>query len=141
MTRARLSFQELVVDCADPRAQARFWGELLGVRWAMRDDAWGLVDADPLLLSFQQVPEPKQSPKNRLHLDVLATDADAEVARAVTLGARLAGGGEIGANGDGYVVLLDPEDNEFCFVVDNARGWRDGVEASFSAAASRTPSG
>ena len=126
----RLALQEIVVDCADPAALAQFWAGLLRTRWVLRHEGWAVVDADPLLLAFQQVPEPKSSPKNRLHLDVLATDADAEAARAVALGATLAGGREIGDDGDGFVVLRDPEGNEFCLVVDNGGGWTAGTRAA-----------
>lgn len=126
----RLALQEIVVDCADPATLAQFWAGLLRTRWVLRHEGWGVVDADPLLLAFQQVPEPKSSPKNRLHLDVLATDAEAEVARAVALGATLAGGREIGDDGDGFVALRDPEGNEFCLVVDNGGGWTAGTRAA-----------
>lgn len=129
---SRLALQEIVVDCTDPARLARFWAGLLRTRWVLRHEGWAVVDADPLLLAFQQVPEPKSSPKNRLHLDVLATDADAEAARAVALGASLTGGREIGDDGDGFVVLRDPEGNEFCLVVDNGGGWSAGTRAALA---------
>ena len=66
----RPHLQEIVVDCAEPAALAEFWGDLLESRWAVRDESWAMVDAVPLLLAFQRVPEPKSSPKNRLHLDL-----------------------------------------------------------------------
>lgn len=122
--------QEVVIDCADPPALARFWADVLGARWAPVDEGWAAVDADPLLLGFQRVPEPKQSPKNRLHLDVQVEDAAAAVERAEALGARRTGHAELGGTGDGYVVLQDPEGNEFCFVVDNAGRWAAGLRAA-----------
>lgn len=127
---SRLSIQEVVVDCADPAALATFWAGLLRTRWVLRHDGWAVVDADPLLLAFQQVPEPKGSPKNRLHLDVLVTDADAETARAVALGATVTGTRELGPDGDGFVVLQDPEGNELCLVVDNGGGWTAGTRTA-----------
>jgi len=125
--------QEVVVDCADPTALARFWGAVLQARWALRDESWAVVDADPLLLAFQRVPEPKSSPKNRLHLDVQVPDAASAVERAVGLGARVIRDPELGPTGDGYVVLADPEDNEFCFVVDNSGEWTGVTWAALDA--------
>ena len=122
------------MDCADPAALAQFWGDVLGVRWAVRDASWAMVDAEPLLLAFQRVPEPKSSPKNRLHLDVQVADAAAAVAHATALGARVLREPEVGASGDGYVVLADPEDNEFCFVVDNSGEWTGVTRAALDAA-------
>ena len=115
--------QEVVVDCADPTALAKFWGAVLEARWALRDESWAVVDAEPVLLAFQRVPEPKSSPKNRLHLDIQVPDAAAAVERAVGLGARVIRDPELGADGDGFVVLADPEGNEFCFVVDESGEW------------------
>lgn len=115
--------QELVVDCAEPRELAQFWAKLLGSRWAAPDDAWAVVDAGAVLLAFQRVPEPKQSPKNRLHLDVAVGHAGTAVARAEALGAVPTGSGELGPSGEGYVVMRDPEQNEFCFVVDTSGDW------------------
>lgn len=118
-----IRFQEVVVDCADPAALARFWAAILGVRWAALDEGWAVVDADPLLLAFQKVPEPKTSPKNRLHLDVRVRDARHAVARAERLGATRTGQQELDPHGEGYVVLRDPEANELCFVVDEQESW------------------
>ena len=52
---------------------------------------WAVVDSAPVMLGFQKVPEPKQSPKNRLHLDVQVGDALAAAERAEALGARRTG--------------------------------------------------
>lgn len=41
---------------------------------------------------------------------------------------------EVGASGDGYVVLADPEDNEFCFVIDNGGEWTASIRAALDAA-------
>ena len=51
------------------------------------------------------------------------TDAPEAIARAVALGARELGQRHLSETGDGYVVMADPEDNEFCFVVDNDGSW------------------
>jgi len=114
--------QEVVVDCADPVRLATFWSALLGRPWGLVHPGWSVVEAEPLVC-FQQVPEPKSSPKNRLHLDVQVDDLAAGVERALSLGASRTGGQEVGADGNGYVVLQDPEGNELCLVADTAGGW------------------
>jgi predicted enzyme related to lactoylglutathione lyase len=110
-------------DCADPRALAGFWSALTG--WPATDNSWGdspewavaspgqasLGQASPRLY-FVKVPEGK-TVKNRLHLDVIPADRtqDAEIARLTGLGASVVSDRrpEIG-----WVVLADPEGNEFC---------------------------
>ncbi|WP_031166951.1 VOC family protein [Streptomyces durhamensis] len=64
-------------------------------------------------LLFQRVPEPKRG-KNRLHLDVHAgTERRAsEVARLEALGARVLR--EAKEPAGEWVLMADPEDNEFC---------------------------
>ena len=122
-------FTEIVVDCADPRAQARFWAEVLGYH-VVGDDPYAveiapypaeppdydeqLVAAPPVpTIVFVPVPEGKAA-KNRLHIDVRPTDRTTaeEVERLLALGAARA---EVGQDGDeSWTVLADPEGNEFC---------------------------
>ena len=111
-------FTELCVDSANPRQLAAFWAEVLGWRINDEDDADDeieLVDPDggkPTLL-FVRVPEGK-TVKNRLHIDVSARDREQaeEVERLQGLGARLA---DVGQGDDvTWVVMADPEGNEFC---------------------------
>jgi len=111
----------LVVDSADPSRIARFWTAALG--WEIADEEPGEVGIEPagyeypgpeaVTLAFIPVPEPKKA-KNRVHLD-LATesveDQRAEVERLLALGAARAG---IGQGDVPWVVLADPEGNEFC---------------------------
>jgi hypothetical protein len=91
-----------------------------------RDSASASVDPEGVgpRLFFQRVPEGK-SAKNRVHLDVRAApglegDArmsalEAEADRLVALGAtrlrRFEPGSEMSA---GFIVMTDPEGNEFC---------------------------
>jgi Glyoxalase-like domain len=67
-------------------------------------------------LTFAHVPEGK-TVKNRLHLDVNPTDReqDEEVRRLLDLGARRA---DVGQGAVSWVVLADPEGNEFCVLAD-----------------------
>jgi hypothetical protein len=108
----------VVIDCRDAWSLAGFWGEALGRRTRRRwTDAHGTtyvqLDAavGPALL-FQAVDEPKGG-KNRLHLDIAPTEGrtqDDEVARLVALGAKV-----LSDEPDlSWVVLADPEGNEFC---------------------------
>lgn len=74
-------------------------------------------------LFFQRVPEPKTA-KNRVHLDVRAapgltgesrmTALETEAERLVTLGARRVERFEPSAMSNGFIVMADPEGNEFC---------------------------
>ena len=111
------TFTELVVDCHDPAALAEFWAAVLDYRVADADAEEGLVEIEgppgsgPTIL-FAQVPEAK-TVKNRLHIDVNPRDRDqaAEVERIIGLGARRA---DVGQGDVSWVVLTDPEGNEFC---------------------------
>ncbi|MER5295534.1 VOC family protein [Streptomyces pharetrae] len=108
-----LVWEQVVVDAADPVALGRWWARALG--WTVvNDDAEEFEirpapDRLPGLL-FIRVPEGK-SVKNRLHLDFRPDDQRAEVARLLGLGARHA---DVGQGEQTWVVLADPEGNEFC---------------------------
>ncbi len=106
---------EVVVDCREPFALARFWAEVLGGEARQRDEAWSYVDPPGWTrLAFQRVPEPK-AVKNRLHLDVEVADIEAATIAAEALGATRVG--ELHRDDAGaFQVLLDPEGNEWCVV-------------------------
>ena len=121
---------DIVFDCHRPSALARFWaGALDRYDVAPYDDAeierlrgMGIddIEDDPNVLVeapgveprifFQLVPESKVV-KNRVHVDLRCDDIDAESARLVALGARVLS--PTGPTVD-WVVLADPEGNEFC---------------------------
>jgi hypothetical protein len=119
---------ELAIDCADPRGLARFWCSVLD--YEVQDEDEGIVTIGPAMgvggknhpgpvppiLTFAHVPEGK-TVKNRLHLDVNPTDReqDEEVRRLLDLGARHA---DVGQGDERWVVLADPEGNEFCVLAD-----------------------
>jgi hypothetical protein len=114
-----LIIQCLDVDSVDPGALASFWQEALG--WRRTYDSPDEVVLEPPAgspqdgvapdLIFLRVPEAKAG-KNRLHLDLRPGDRDAEVARLEALGARRV---SVGQGDDvAWVVLADPEGNEFC---------------------------
>ena len=110
-------FTELCIDCHDHALVAEFWRAVLDYRVAETDDdgAWIALEGEPgsgPLLVFQNVPEEKVV-KNRLHIDVNPRDRDqdAEVERLIGLGARRI---DIGQGEQSWVVMADPEGNEFC---------------------------
>lgn len=105
---------EVVLDCSDPPALARFYLELLGGRPRQSRSEWATIWADPIIIGFQQVPEPK-AVKNRCHLDFACDDLEAAAARAQALGATRLGDVVVDPPG-AFIVLADPEGNEFCFV-------------------------
>jgi catechol 2,3-dioxygenase-like lactoylglutathione lyase family enzyme len=87
------TFFGVAIDCVDAAAVARFWAEVLGRQVAehpTRQHAVVLVD-DPAVhgprLAFHQVPEPK-TVKNRVHLDLITTEFEAETSRLLGLGAQ-----------------------------------------------------
>jgi predicted enzyme related to lactoylglutathione lyase len=104
----------LDIDANDPAALARFWAAALDYKLEPGDDpAEAAVipkDGKGVQLLFLQVPEGKTI-KNRLHLDLRPADQDAEVERLLGLGARRV---DIGQGEQTWVVLADPEGNEFC---------------------------
>ncbi|UOX92317.1 VOC family protein [Amycolatopsis sp. FBCC-B4732] len=115
MTTARIL--AVAVDCRRPDLLAAFWAEALGHgetrTWT---DSHGLTYrqldlGDGPALLFQPVPEGKTG-KNRLHLDLAPEGRDqrAEVERLVLLGAKVLDD----PPDDPWIVLADPEGNEFC---------------------------
>src|SRR3977135_1195593 len=86
-------FFGIAIDCVDAAAVATFWAEVLGRQIAehpTRENAAVLVDDAAVngpRLAFHQVPEPK-TVKNRLHLDLIASDFEAETDRLASLGSR-----------------------------------------------------
>jgi hypothetical protein len=107
---------ELVLDCAEPMRLAKFWREALDYRdYYAAANLAVLVPkegiASPLLL--QRVPEPK-SGKNRMHLDIVVDDIEAEARRLQALGAHRIDEGVQSFGGTMWVRMADPEQNEFC---------------------------
>ncbi|UFS58450.1 VOC family protein [Subtercola endophyticus] len=110
---------EVVFDCADPRALATFWAGILGGEPTGRDDAWWYILPPGFSqVSFQKVPEAK-TVKNRVHLDVRVDDLGPAITEAERLGALRTGGIHSDTAGS-FQVLLDPEGNEWCLVVPTA---------------------
>ena len=106
----------LVLDCADPELLGHFWSLALGYTIAGRAGNYVLL-TDPSQrrpkLLLQQVPEPKVG-KNRLHFDIDTPHVDAEVERLCAHGAVRIEANDYVEHGTRWVVLADPEGNEFC---------------------------
>ena len=116
---------EIVVDCHDPVAQAAFWAAALGYRVVSNEEGQVEIAARqperqvrqaptvPALV-FVSVPEGK-TVKNCLHLDIRPVDCpyETELDRLTGLGARRA---DVGQGDQPWVVLADPEGNEFCLL-------------------------
>jgi extradiol dioxygenase family protein len=120
------SLTEVIIDCHDLEVMATFWCDVLGYERAASGEGWLAIrtpgqelsdddivaGAQPPALAFVKVLEAKAA-KNRVHVDVTPTDRGqaAEVDRLLDLGARRA---DIGQGETPWVVLADPEGNEFC---------------------------
>jgi predicted enzyme related to lactoylglutathione lyase len=109
-----LEWEQVIVDAADPEALGRWWAEALN--WVVVNDTADEYEIRPTEdqvpgLLFVPVTDAKTT-KNRLHLDFRPDDRDAEVDRFVGLGARRIDIGQGSATS--WVVLADPEGNEFC---------------------------
>lgn len=117
-------FTELIIDTRNPAELARFWCHVLRYEIVSEEDdvvaIWdrSLGEQEALsgpvvpALVFVPVPEDK-SVKDRIHIDVNSIDVtqEEEVERLIALGARRV---DVGQGDVSWVVLADPEDNEFC---------------------------
>ncbi len=113
------------LDCADPRAEAAFWSELLGWPVAAAEDEYAMVvppDGGPAL-GFGRVEGherptwPNEHGSKQFHLDLGCDDIAASEQQAVALGATLADP----QPGETSRVLLDPAGHPFCLT--DASSW------------------
>ena len=113
-----IRWQSMCIDATDPAMLGRWWADVLS--WRITEE-----DADEVVLEppegspedgvapdilFLRVPEAK-TVKNRLHIDLRPDDQGAEVARLERAGAVRV---DIGQGAPTWVVMADPEGNEFC---------------------------
>ena len=116
-----LRIQCITIDCIDPLRVAKFWAAALDWKITESDDVEvviELLDGSPEVgripdILFLKNPD-KKSVKNRLHLDLRPLDQDAEVARLEALGAKRIEIGQSEYAETTWVVMADPEGNEFC---------------------------
>ena len=106
----------LVLDCTDPERLAEFWSVAIGYTILGGAGSYILLidesGQQPKLL-LQRVAEPKTG-KNRMHFDIETPHVDDEVARLEALGARRIEADAFEEHGSRWVVMADPEGNEFC---------------------------
>jgi hypothetical protein len=108
----------LCIDATDSELLANFWCAVLDWQVIERDgDVVSIASGPdaPWSIDILTVPDGPKRTKNRLHLDVNATDRDqaAELERLIALGARPV---DIGQGDVSWHVLADPEGNEFCLL-------------------------
>ncbi|MCU1504789.1 MAG: glyoxalase/bleomycin resistance/dioxygenase family protein [Ilumatobacteraceae bacterium] len=118
------TFFGVAIDCVDAAAVANFWAKVLGRQIAdhpTSEHAVVLVDDAAVhgpRLAFHQVPEPK-TVKNRVHLDLIATEFEAETDRLVGLGAQKVR--DVEHSGTRWTTFRDVEGNEFDLIADDTR--------------------
>ncbi|MFJ5226688.1 VOC family protein [Streptomyces sp. NPDC088400] len=127
MADSPMQVNALIVDAIDPERLAAFWSELLGrpvvgrtgpYVWLRRENGLGL--------GFQQTNEPK-SGKNRVHFDITSPNPAAEQQRVETLGGLRLEQYDDG----GFLVMADPEGNEFCIIPEGAFELDDEGRANY----------
>ena len=107
---ARLSC--ITFDCLDEEVVASFWGKLLGLGSPHRVGPYiFLTDPNGVGFGFQRVTAATTG-KIRVHLDIQADPLDAVIKRVLELGGSFVKGYEDG----GFLVMADPEGNEFCLL-------------------------
>ncbi len=108
-----LEWEQVIIDAVDPEALGAWWAEALG---------WVVLSTDPDECEIRSHPDRTpgllfvpiregKTVKNRLHLDFRPDDREAEVSRLEALGATRI---DIGQGEQTWVVMADPEGNEFC---------------------------
>jgi predicted enzyme related to lactoylglutathione lyase len=109
-----VSLHHVVIDTHDLPGLARFWCGVLDWRVFSEKPREVVIGPDEFAgtgICFMPVSDPK-TVKNRLHFDLAPDDQQAEVERILALGARRVDVGQ--GEAVGWVVLADPEGNEFC---------------------------
>ena len=116
--------EQVLIDAHDPERLAAFWAEVLDYK--VEYDSKNDPDNDSGEREIELAPKEgtstnilfvevhdEKTVKNRIHLDLRPDDQEAEVARAESLGARKV---DIGQGDQSWVVMADPEGNEFCIL-------------------------
>lgn len=114
-----------LIDSADPYALAQWWKELLAYvddedgPYEPGAEEVGITDPDSGHCLLFVVNDDVKTVKNRVHLDLRPRERtrDAEVEWALGIGATfVADHRHTDGSGFGWVVLADPEGNEFCIL-------------------------
>ena len=109
------------MNCADIETMTDFWSQALDLVPSRRSpgDDFRVLRGERVNLSLQVARTPVTA-RDQMHLDLYSDDGTAQVERLVGLGATWVR--RVDDPGDTYVVLRDPEGNEFCVC------WVDEVE-------------
>ena len=125
------------IDSGDAYAQSVWWGQVLGFGEDPEDpnepgheECMIFAPDGTTKVLFIEVPE-KKSVKNRIHFDLVpaAGTRDEELARLLALGATVVDDLRK-PDGPGWVVLADPEGNEFCILRSEAERETSAVAQS-----------
>jgi Glyoxalase-like domain len=100
-----------VINCADLELMTSFWSRALHLIPSPDGDDFRVLRGDQVSLSLQLARTPVTA-RDQMHLDLYSDDQAAEVRRLIALGARFVRHHDDPA--DDYVVMTDPEGNEFC---------------------------
>lgn len=102
-----------VINCADMEVMTRFWTAALTLvpSGADPEEDFRLLTGAGVNISLQRARTPV-SARDQMHLDLYSDELDVQVARLSELGAVYVRRDR--DDGDVYVVLRDPEGNEFC---------------------------
>lgn len=109
-----ISVGMITFDTTDPLPLARWWAAQTGGTIVEENEGWFVIVATAKgapMLGFQKVDDPTPG-KNRIHLDLVSADREAEVARLLADGATLVAHREM--PGLQWSTLLDPDGNQFC---------------------------
>jgi catechol 2,3-dioxygenase-like lactoylglutathione lyase family enzyme len=117
---------EVIFDCHDLASSSNFWSDALGYEQVSSGEGWIAIRSPDVELTDEMLRDSPQSPalafvlvpedkilKNRVHIDLTPIDCsqEEEVQRLVELGAHRI---DIGQRGTSWIVMADPEGNEFC---------------------------
>ena len=102
-----------VINCADIETMTSFWAEALHLSPSSLDagDEFRVLRGERSNVSLQVAATPVTA-RDQMHLDLYTDDQAGEVERLTALGASYIRRSE--DPGDDYVVMADPEGNEFC---------------------------
>ncbi|MCG5219569.1 VOC family protein [Streptosporangium sp. KLBMP 9127] len=115
--------EAVVLDCPDPTALARFYGEIAGWEIVTSDAGWISIGDGTSKISFQRVADyhspiwPDQEHPQQFHIDFRVEDPDAAEEAVLALGAVKHDYQPGEQNGD-FRVYLDPAGHPFCLVTD-----------------------
>ncbi|WP_091022477.1 VOC family protein [Nocardioides szechwanensis] len=109
-----VSLAMITFDSPDPVPLAEWWAAQTGAEVGDTNGGWFVTISGgsiPVRLGFQKVSDPTPG-KNKVHLDLLASDIDAEAGRLVEAGATEVARQDMG--GFRWITLADPQGNQFC---------------------------